>query len=112
MNKVIFHIDLDSYFVSAQRTVQPDLIDKPVAITTGERRSIISAASYEAKKLGVYVPMPFYKAKELVPNLIAVQPNFGLYTLLSTKLFELLSREITKKHWSGFYRWVLHGCYR
>ena len=96
MNKVIFHIDLDSYFVSAQRTVQPDLIGKPVAITTGERRSIISAASYEAKKLGVYVPMPFYKAKELVPDLIPIKPNFGLYTLLSTKLFELLSDKITK----------------
>ena len=95
--KVIFHLDLDSYFVSAQRTIQPELIGKPVAITSGERRSIISAASYEAKSKGVYIPMPFYKAQDLVPNLIAVKPDYALYTLLSTKLFEFLSSKITNK---------------
>lgn len=95
--KVILHIDLDSYFVSAARTVDPSLIGKPVAITTNKRRSIISAISYEAKKNGVHVPMPFFKAKKLIPDLIAVEPNFPLYTVLSTKLFELISKKYTKK---------------
>ncbi|NQZ66242.1 MAG: DNA polymerase IV [Mycoplasmatales bacterium] len=95
--KVILHLDLDSYFVSAQRTIQPELIGKPVVITDGLKRSIITASSYEAKKRGVKVPMPFYEAKKILPNLIAIKPNFALYTVLSTKLFELLSNKITQK---------------
>lgn len=95
MKKVIFHLDLDSYFVSAQRSVDPFLIKKPVVISSGKKRSIISAASYEAKKLGVYVPMPFYQAQKLVPDLIAINPNFALYTSLSKKLFDFLAQNYT-----------------
>ncbi len=94
--KVILHLDLDSYFVSAERTVNDKLHGKPVVISGGERRSIISAASYEAKDLGIYVPMPFYKALELCPDLTFVKPNFSLYTVLSSKVFELISERFTK----------------
>jgi len=94
--KVIFHLDLDSYFVSAERTIAPQLRDKPVVISTGERRSIISAASYEAKALGIYVPMPIYKALDIYPSLISVKPNYALYTTLSNKVFELISTNFTK----------------
>ena len=93
--KVIFHLDLDSYFVGAHRTVDSSLIGKPVVVSTGERRSIISAASYEAKARGIYIPMPFYKAKDLVPELISIKPNFALYTVLSSKLFEFISQKYT-----------------
>jgi len=95
--KVIFHLDLDSYFVSAERTVNHKLKGKPVVISTGERRSIISAASYEAKNAGIYVPMPFYKAEMLCPSVIAVKPNYALYTTLSNKVFELISKKFTNK---------------
>ena len=95
--KVILHLDLDSYFVSAERTVDPSLNGKPVAISSKDRRSIISAASYEAKEMGVYVPMPFYRAKLLCPDLMAVKPNFALYTILSEKLFELIATKFTKE---------------
>ena len=96
--KVIFHLDLDSYFASAARTVNKSLVGKPIAITTAKRRSIVSALSYEAKKVeGVHVPMPFYKAKVLCPELIPVEPNYALYTTLSNKLFELIANNITKK---------------
>lgn len=94
--KVIFHLDLDSYFVGAHRTVDPTLIGKPVVVSTRQRRSIVTAASYEAKKFGVYAPMPFYKAQELVPNLIVVEPNYTLYTVLSSKMFEYISSKYTK----------------
>ena len=94
--KVILHLDLDSYFVSAERTVNKFLHGKPVAVSGGERRSIIAAASYEAKEMGVFVPMPFYKAKLLCPELIAVPANFSLYTILSEKVFELISSKFTE----------------
>ena len=94
--KIIFHLDLDSYFVSAARTVDSSLENKPVVISTGQRRSIISAASYEAKEKGIYVPMPFYKAKDLIPEVVQVKPDFALYTVLSSKVFELISKQYTE----------------
>lgn len=86
--KIIFHLDFDSYFVSAERTINKSLIGKPAVVSNGEERSIISAASYEAKKQGVYVPMPLYLAKRKVSDLIVVKPNFELYTALSSRIFE------------------------
>ena len=94
--KVIFHLDLDSYFVSAERTINSSLVNKPIVISMGQRRSVICAASYEAKRKGIYVPMPFYKAKIACPQVISVKPNFALYTSLSNKVFELISNKFTK----------------
>ena len=86
--KVIFHMDIDSYFVSASRTVDPRLKDKVVVISMGKKRSIVMAASYEAKRLGIKVPMPMHQAKRIYPKVISVKPNFPLYTHLSSKIFE------------------------
>ncbi len=95
--KVIFHLDLDSYFVSAARTVYSELKDLPVAIGSKGRRSVVSAVSYEAREKGVYAGMPQYKAKEIIPNIKIVEPDFALYITLSSKLFELISNNFTDK---------------
>lgn len=86
--KIIFHLDFDSYFVSAERTINKSLIGKAAVVSNGDERSIISAASYEAKKQGIYVPMPLYLAKRKVKDLVVVKPNFELYTTLSSRIFE------------------------
>lgn len=95
--KIIFHIDMDAYFVSAHQAMIPKLLNKPVVISTNKTFSIITAASYDAKKLGIYVPMPLYKAKQLVKNLVVVEPRYNLYTHLSAKLFNLLALKYTEK---------------
>lgn len=95
--KIIFHLDLDSYFASASIVNQPELKGKPLAISMGKRRSVIVASSYEAKAMGVAAPMPYWKALEKCPELISLEPNFALYTNLSSKVFELLSENYTTK---------------
>lgn len=95
--KVIFHLDIDSYFVSAERTINPNLKGKMVVISDARKRSIIAAASYEAKEIGINSPMPFHEAKKICPELVAIKANFPLYTVLSTKYFELLSSQFTNK---------------
>ncbi len=95
--KVIFHIDLDSFFVSAHRSIDPSLNGKSVVVSSGEKRAIISAVSYEGKAKGLYVPMPFYKAKELDPNVTVVDHDFALYTTLSAKMFEYIGSKYTSK---------------
>ena len=63
---MIFHIDLDSFFVSAERLKNPGLTGKCVAVGGRGPRSVISSASYEARKLGVRSAMPTAQAQQML----------------------------------------------
>ena len=95
--KIIFHIDLDSYFVSAERIINPKLKNKSVVICRGTSKSIVTAASYEAKKRGIKVGAPFYLALQKDPNVIAIKPNYNLYIHFSNKVFEYIVKNYTNK---------------
>ncbi len=56
---MIVHLDADAFFASVEQAADPKLRGKPVAVG-GDRRGIIASASYEARKLGIYAPMPTY----------------------------------------------------
>lgn len=93
--RIIFHLDFDAFFVSAARTIDPSLNNKPVAVAKLGHRSLISTSSYEARKLGVNAPMPLHIALKKAPNLIVIEPDFALYVLLSNKSFAHLSKNYT-----------------
>ena len=69
MLRVIVHLDADAFFASVEQAADPRLRGKPIAVG-GERRGIIASASYEARKFGVYTPMPTARARKLCPKLI------------------------------------------
>ncbi|UUD35115.1 DNA polymerase IV [Mycoplasmopsis caviae] len=94
--KVIFHMDFDSYFVSAHRSINPALKNKPVAIGRRLKRSIVSSVSYELKKKGAKVGWPKNKILDIDPHTVFVEPNFDLYLSLSNKIFEYISEKYTK----------------
>ena len=89
---VIFHLDLDSFFVSAERLARPDLRGKCVAVGGDGKRGVISSCSYEARKFGVRSAMPGVQAIKLCPQLIFVPVNFELYEKLSSQVFDILGR--------------------
>lgn len=89
--QIIFHIDLNAFFASAETSSQPSLKGKPIVICRESRRSIITTASYEARKYGIHSAMPLFKAKELCPHLVIVPPHFELYKTLSEKFFNIVS---------------------
>lgn len=93
--KFIFHLDLDCYFASAERSVNPNLIGKKVVVASPGRRSIIAACSYEARAIGIRAAMPLYKAYELAKDIVVVTANYELYTVLSSKIFEFISNKYT-----------------
>lgn len=64
MSRVIVHLDADAFFVAVEQAADPKLRGKPVAVG-GERRGIIASASYEARKFGVFTPMPTARAQAL-----------------------------------------------
>lgn len=89
--QIIFHIDLNAFFASAEISQNPDLKGKPIVVCRESRRSIITTASYEARKYGIHSAMPLFHAKELCPHLIIVPPHFKLYKTLSQEFFQIIS---------------------
>lgn len=90
--QIIFHIDLNAFFASAEVSLNPSLRGKPIVVCRESRRSIITTASYEARKYGIHSAMPLFKAKELCHNLVIVPPHFELYKTLSNAFFNVIAQ--------------------
>lgn len=88
--EVIFHIDINAYYASAHRAVNPALIGKPVAVAGNRRGSVVTTASYEARAFGVESAMPVEQARYLCPDLIVEKVDFDLYKRLSADFFNLI----------------------
>jgi DNA polymerase-4/DNA polymerase V len=88
--KALLHIDADSFFASCEQAVDTRLKGKPVV--TGKERGICSAASYEAKALGVKRGMPLHEIKRVCPECIIVPSNYETYSIFSTRMFEIVRR--------------------
>ncbi|PKB42836.1 DNA polymerase-4 [Cellulophaga sp. RHA19] len=82
----IIHVDMDAFYASVEQLDNPELIGKPLAVGGGEKRGVVSAASYEARKFGVRSAMSGYMAKRNCPDLIFVPPRFARYKEISQKI--------------------------
>jgi DNA-directed DNA polymerase III PolC len=82
----IVHLDADAFFASVEQAADPRLRGKPIAVG-GEKRGIIASASYEARKFGIYTPMPTTLARRLCPRLILLPGDFEKYELFSRLMF-------------------------
>ncbi len=86
MPRAIVHLDADAFFVSVEQAADPRLRGRPVAVG-GEKRGIIASASYEARRFGVYTPMPTVRARKLCPQLIVLPGDFEKYEQFSRWMF-------------------------
>ena len=87
--KYIALIDCDSFFVSCERKLNPELNNIPVCIVSGERGCVISR-SREAKILGVPMGIPLFQAVEKYPESIYISANHYAYTKISRTVMEIL----------------------
>lgn len=86
-NRIIMHIDMDAFFASVEQAENSDLKGKPIAISGNvEGRSVVSAASYEARRYGVHSAMPLKLAKKCCPNLILIQGDMAKYVRISKEI--------------------------
>ena len=90
--KCYFHVDLDAFFASVEQLLHPEYRGKPVIISGDphHKRNVVSTASYEARKFGVHSAMPSFKAYELCPHGIFVEPHMDDYYEYSQKVMEIL----------------------
>ncbi|HBD68388.1 MAG TPA: DNA polymerase IV [Treponema sp.] len=91
MQKVFFHIDLDAFFASVEQLDHPEYKGKPVIIggKPGDRRCVVSTASYEARAFGVHSAMPLVTAVQLCPHAIFLRGNMERYHELSQKVMNI-----------------------
>ena len=89
----IVHIDMDAFYASVEQRDNPDLRGRPVIVAWKGNRSVVCAASYEARKFGVRSAMPAVRAERLCPDGIFIPPDFTRYRAVSR-----LTREIFKRH--------------
>lgn len=93
MNKVFFHVDLDAFFASVEQLDHPEYRGKPVIVggEIGDRRSVVSTASYEARKFGVHSAMPTFQAVKLCPHGIFIHGNMRRYQEKSREVMSIFS---------------------
>lgn len=96
-NKFIFHIDFDSYFVSALRSIFPELKDKPVVIATKSSKAIISSVSYELRSKGIKAGDSVSLALKKEPKTVIIEPRYDFFNALSNEIFKHLYNNYTKK---------------
>jgi len=91
--RVIFHVDMNSFYASVEMAFDPKLKGKPLAIAGNpeERRGIVVTSSYEARKFGVKTTMPVGEARRLCPELMVMRPNFERYRTASKEMFKILA---------------------
>ncbi len=92
MSKIIMHIDLNAFFVTAEEIRNPSLIGKPVAIGGKGRGGIVSTCSYEARKYGVSSGQPTFISTQKCKQLIILPVDYKYYKLLSNEFFHFLSK--------------------
>ena len=82
----IVHLDADAFFASVEQAADSRLRGKPIAVG-GEKRGVVTSASYEARRFGIRTPMPTSRARKLCPQLIVVPGDYEKYERFSQWMF-------------------------
>lgn len=94
MDRNIVHIDLDSFFVSVERLINPKLKGKPVLVGGSGDRGVVASCSYEAREFGVHSAMPMRMAKQLCPEAIIVKGDSGQYSYYSNMITDIIQEDV------------------
>lgn len=88
----IVHVDMDAFYASVEQRDAPELRGQPVVVAKRGARSVVTAASYEARVFGVHSAMPALRAERLCPQAVFVDPDFARYRAVSLQIREIFHR--------------------
>ncbi len=92
MDRTILLIDMDAFFASVEQQANPALRGKPIAVTGGGTRTVVTTSSYEARKYGVKTGMNIYEALQACPHLVIVKGEHARYTHTCTEVIKIYQR--------------------
>ena len=88
------HMDLDSFFVSVERRINPQLIGKPVLVGGSSDRGVVASCSYEARAFGIHSAMPMKTARLLCPDAIVVKGDHEQYSNYSNMVTDIIRENV------------------
>lgn len=88
----IVHVDMDAFYASVEQRDNPALRGRPVVVAWRGPRSVVCAASYEARKFGIHSALPALRAARLCPHAVFLPPDFVRYKAVSLAVRKIFSR--------------------
>jgi DNA polymerase-4 len=96
MGRCIGHIDMDAFYVSVELQRHPELRGKPLVVAGSGARAVVTTASYEARKFGIYSATPAAWARRRCPDVVFVQPDFDHYRARSREVMAVLHDHVER----------------
>ncbi len=92
--RLIAHLDMDAFYVSVELQRRPELRGLPVVVAGSGPRAVVTTASYEARRFGVFSATPAARARRLCPQAVFVAPDFDFYRARSAAVMEVLRGQV------------------
>ncbi len=92
--RVVAHLDMDAFYVSVELRRRPELRGRPVIVAGTGPRSVVTTASYEARKYGVGSAIPAARARRLCPDGVFLAPDFTHYRAASAEVMGIVKRHV------------------
>ena len=92
----VAHVDMDAFYVSVELQRRPELKGLPVVVAGSGPRAVVTTASYEARRFGIFSATPAERARRLCPDAVFIPPDFEAYRARSGEVMALLKRHVER----------------
>ncbi len=94
MQRCVAHLDMDAFYVSVELMRRPELRGRPVVVSGMGPRAVVTTASYEARKYGVFSAIPASRARRLCPEATFIPPDFEAYRAMSRRVMDRVRAQV------------------